>query len=43
MNDDSKGNYAAADDLEMHYEIHGGGEPLILLHGGVGAKLGDRR
>jgi pimeloyl-ACP methyl ester carboxylesterase len=23
--------------LEMYYEVHGSGEPLILLHGGVGA------
>lgn len=23
--------------LEMYYEVHGEGEPLILLHGGVGA------
>jgi pimeloyl-ACP methyl ester carboxylesterase len=26
--------YARANDLEMYYEIHGEGEPLILLHGG---------
>jgi predicted dithiol-disulfide oxidoreductase (DUF899 family) len=37
MNDDSKGNYAAVNGLEMYYEIRGEGEPLILLHGGVGA------
>ena len=23
--------------LKMYYEIHGSGEPLILLHGGAGA------
>jgi pimeloyl-ACP methyl ester carboxylesterase len=37
MNDDSKGNYAAVNGLDLYYEIHGAGEPLILLHGGVGA------
>lgn len=37
MNEDSKGNYAAVNGLDIYYEIHGSGEPLILLHGGVGA------
>jgi pimeloyl-ACP methyl ester carboxylesterase len=37
MNDDSKGKYAAVNGLDLYYEIHGAGEPLILLHGGVGA------
>jgi pimeloyl-ACP methyl ester carboxylesterase len=23
--------------MEMYYEIHGAGEPLVLLHGGTGA------
>jgi pimeloyl-ACP methyl ester carboxylesterase len=31
------GSYASVNGLEMYYEILGGGEPLILLHGGVGA------
>jgi pimeloyl-ACP methyl ester carboxylesterase len=31
------GNYAEVNGLNMYYEIHGSGEPLILLHGGVGA------
>jgi pimeloyl-ACP methyl ester carboxylesterase len=31
------GKHAAENGLEMYYEIHGEGEPLILLHGGVGA------
>ena len=29
--------YAPVHGLSMYYEIHGGGEPLILLHGGVSA------
>ena len=33
MNDDSKGNYAAVNGLDLYYEIHGDGQPLILLHG----------
>src|SRR5215210_6440666 len=37
MNDDPKGNFAEVNGLEMYYEVHGSGEPLILLHGGVGA------
>ncbi len=28
--------YAAVNGLKMYYEIHGAGEPLLLLHGGVG-------
>jgi pimeloyl-ACP methyl ester carboxylesterase len=31
-----EGNYASVNGLEMYYEIHGEGEPLILLHGGLG-------
>src|SRR5215213_1361591 len=34
---ENKGNHAAVNGLELYYEIHGEGEPLILLHGGVGA------
>ncbi len=37
MNNDPKGNHAEVNGLDMYYEIHGSGEPLILLHGGVGA------
>src|SRR5919199_4195976 len=33
MNDTSKGNYAEVNGLNMYYEIHGTGQPLILLHG----------
>jgi pimeloyl-ACP methyl ester carboxylesterase len=29
----NKGKLAAVNGLEMYYEIHGEGEPLILLHG----------
>src|ERR1035441_6720554 len=29
--------YAEVTGLRMYYEIHGSGEPLILLHGGAGA------
>jgi pimeloyl-ACP methyl ester carboxylesterase len=31
------GGYASVNGLEMYYEVHGTGRPLILLHGGVGA------
>ena len=37
MTDDRRGNYAAVNGIELYYEIHGTGEPLVLLHGGVGA------
>src|SRR5258706_3913386 len=32
-----KDGYAPVNGLKLYYEIHGTGEPLILLHGGVGA------
>ena len=32
----TKGHYAAVNGLELYYEIHGTGRPLILLHGGLG-------
>jgi len=33
---DPKGNYAEVNGLHLYYERHGAGEPLILLHGGLG-------
>jgi len=35
--------YAPVNGLEFYYEIHGSGEPLVLLHGGlgVGSMFGD--
>ncbi len=35
-NKDARGRYASVNGLNMYYEIHGTGKPLILLHGGVG-------
>jgi pimeloyl-ACP methyl ester carboxylesterase len=32
-----KGAYADANGLRYYYEIHGKGEPLLLLHGGLGS------
>ena len=29
----AEGEYASINGLEMYYEVHGEGEPLILLHG----------
>src|SRR6266496_3439197 len=34
---DAKGRYASVNGLEMYYEIHGSGEPLVLLHGALSA------
>jgi pimeloyl-ACP methyl ester carboxylesterase len=31
------GSYASVNGLNVYHEIHGAGEPPILLHGGVGA------
>lgn len=31
------GSYAKVNGLNMYYEIHGTGRPLVLLHGGLGA------
>ncbi len=32
MNKDATGSYASVNGLNMHYEIHGIGRPLVLLH-----------
>src|ERR1700716_603815 len=32
-----KTGYAPVNGLNLYYEIHGSGEPLILLHGGLGS------
>src|ERR687897_846003 len=37
MCDDSRGNYAEVNGLNMYYEIHGTGQPLVLLHGAFSA------
>jgi pimeloyl-ACP methyl ester carboxylesterase len=31
------GSHASVNGLQMYYEVHGTGKPLVLLHGGVGA------
>jgi pimeloyl-ACP methyl ester carboxylesterase len=36
VNNEPKTAYAAVNGLQMYYEIHGTGYPLILLHGGLG-------
>ncbi|MFN8471008.1 MAG: alpha/beta hydrolase [Anaerolineae bacterium] len=33
----SVGNYAPVNGLNLYYEIHGAGQPLVLLHGGLGS------
>jgi pimeloyl-ACP methyl ester carboxylesterase len=36
-NQENMGSYASVNGLSIYYEVHGAGEPLVLLHGGVGA------
>lgn len=31
----SESGYAAVDGLKMYYEVHGDGQPLVLIHGGL--------
>jgi pimeloyl-ACP methyl ester carboxylesterase len=33
----TKSGYAPVNGLKLYYEIHGAGQPLILLHGGLGS------
>ena len=33
---EAKGKYAEVNGLKMYYEIHGSGQPLVLLHGAFG-------
>jgi pimeloyl-ACP methyl ester carboxylesterase len=37
MSEERGGAYAEVNGLNLYYEVHGEGEHLILLHGGVGA------
>ena len=37
MNGDATRDYAHVNGLGLYYEVHGVGEPLVLLHGGLGA------
>jgi pimeloyl-ACP methyl ester carboxylesterase len=32
----NQANYAPVNDLNLYYEIHGSGRPLVMLHGGLG-------
>jgi hypothetical protein len=36
----SQGRYASVGNLNVYYEIHGQGKPVILLHGGITAAEG---
>ena len=33
----AQGQYASVNGLQLYYEMHGAGAPLVLLHGGAGA------
>src|SRR5262245_56915694 len=37
---ESKGSYAQVNGLKMYYEVHGTGQPLVLLHGAFGTAEG---
>jgi pimeloyl-ACP methyl ester carboxylesterase len=36
VDDETRGNYAEVNGIKIYYEVHGEGQPLILLHGGLG-------
>ncbi len=36
MKHDAQGRYAMVNGLNLYYEVHGTGSPLVLLHGGLG-------
>ncbi len=39
-----EGAFAAVDDIRMYFEVHGAGEPLLMIHGGFGSvELWDRQ
>src|SRR5579885_527811 len=35
-NKDQRGNYAPVNGLELYYELHGSGEPLVMIPGSFG-------
>ena len=37
MNGEPQSNYVPVNGLKMYYEIHGAGQPLVLLHGAFSA------
>src|SRR5919199_4740760 len=37
MDKDARGQYASVNGLNMYYEVHGAGRPLVLLHGALSA------
>jgi pimeloyl-ACP methyl ester carboxylesterase len=37
ISNSSRGSYAHVNGLSLYYEIYGAGNPLVLLHGGVGS------
>ena len=37
MKEEVPGKFAPVNGLKLYYEMHGSGQPLIMLHGGVGA------
>src|SRR5215471_5627992 len=39
-NKDALGSYAAVNGLNMYYEIHGSGKPLVMLHGSLDSMNG---